>query len=78
MSQVRSCDGGCGTTDQYGALTGLHRVTVTYYGEKANVERITDEADLCEVCWEGMRRGYLGVKAPIDPFEVPPFLRGAA
>jgi hypothetical protein len=77
MSQVRSCDGGCGTTDQYGALTRLTRVTVTIGAEKAQAARETFEADLCEVCQQGMLRGYFAVRPPADPFELAPFLRGA-
>jgi hypothetical protein len=77
MSQVRSCDGGCGTTDQYGALTRLTRVEVTTGMEQAKVRRETWEADLCPVCVQGMLRGYFGVKPPADPFEIPPFIRGA-
>jgi hypothetical protein len=78
MSQVRSCDGGCGTTDQYGALTRLTRVSVTIGTEKAQVARETVDADLCPVCTQGLLRGYFGVKPPADPFEVPAWLRGAA
>jgi hypothetical protein len=78
MSQVRSCDGGCGTTDQYGALTRLTRVRLTSGLEKAHVAQEDDYADLCDVCLQGCRRGYFGVKAPADPFELAPFLRGAA
>jgi hypothetical protein len=77
MSQVRSCDGGCGTTDQYGALTRLTRVTVTIGTELAKVRQDTYEADLCPVCAQGLLRGYFGVKPPADPFELAPFLRGA-
>jgi hypothetical protein len=78
VSQVRSCDGGCGTTDQYGALTRLTRVQVTIGTEKAQVARQSFEADLCDVCQQGMLRGYFAVRAPADPFEVPAWLRGAA
>jgi hypothetical protein len=77
VSQVRSCDGGCGTTDQYGALTRLTRVQVTIGTEKAQVARESFEADLCPVCTQGLLRGYFGVKPPADPFELAPFLRGA-
>jgi hypothetical protein len=78
MSQVRSCDGGCGTTDQYGALTRLTRVQVTIGTEKAQMSRETVDADLCPVCTQGLLRGYFGVKAPADPYELAPFLRGAS
>jgi hypothetical protein len=77
MSQVRSCDGGCGTTDQYGALTRLTRVSVTIGTEKATMSRRTFEADLCPVCEAGLLRGYFAVRAPADPFEIPAFIRGA-
>jgi hypothetical protein len=69
MSQVRSCDGGCGTTDQYGALTRLTRVSVTTGIEKATMSRDTWEADLCPV---------FGHRPESDPGEIPAFLRGAA
>jgi hypothetical protein len=72
MSQVRSCDGGCGTTDQYGALTRLTRVSVTTGIEKATMSRDTWEADLCPL------RGYFGHRPESDPGEIPAFLRGAA
>jgi hypothetical protein len=78
MSQVRSCDGGCGTTDQYGALTRLTRVSVTTGIEKATMSRDTWEADLCPVCVQGMLRGYFGHRPESDPGEIPAFLRGAA
>jgi hypothetical protein len=78
MSQVRSCDGGCGTTDQYGALTRLTQVNVTVGFEKGYSAMEDFDADLCPVCVQGMLRGYFGHRPESDPGEIPAFLRGAA
>lgn len=77
MTTSTSCDGGCGTTDQPGAITRLTRVRLTVGSEKALAAQEVYEGDLCPVCSIGLLRGYFGIRPPVDPFEVPPFVRGA-